>query len=183
MLAVASITTAQRQTRMTADMPKYDPATEETIQGIVVSVTSETQWAERTRSRHRTFRGTRAARLERVRMAGTHVLLDTPDGDIEVHVAPASFLASNGFEIARHEVIDVVGSRITVHGEAMIVARDITRDPRGVWTQLRDPDEPTRVTAPPVVRVARIDVLAESAPASRTPGVSCRHGAMHTRAL
>jgi hypothetical protein len=121
---------AQRRAEMTADMPKYDPATEETIQGIVVNVTPETEWAERTKSRNPTLRGTRASKLEGVRMAGTHVLLDTPDGDIEVHVAPTSFLASNGFEIARHEVLDVVGSRITVNGERIIVARDITQGGR-----------------------------------------------------
>lgn len=137
-LSVALAAEAQRRSDMTADTPKYDPAMEETIQGIVVTVTPETEWTERTRVRNPTLRRTRAFRLERVRMAGTHVLLDTPDGDIEVHVAPTSFLASNGLEIARHEVIEVVGSRITVNGEEMIVAREITQEGRTL--AVRDAD-------------------------------------------
>ena len=71
-------------------------------------------------------------------MAGTHVLLDIPDGDIEVHVAPADFLVSNGFAITRHEVMDVVGSRITVNGEEMIVARELTQNGRTL--AVRDAD-------------------------------------------
>ncbi len=128
--AIASVVggPAEAQQQMTAETPKYDAATEETLQGVVVTVTPETEWAERVRIRNPTLRGTRAFRLQHVRMAGTHVLLDTPAGDIEVHVAPTSFLSANGFEIARHEVMDVVGSRITVNGEEMIVAREITQD-------------------------------------------------------
>ncbi len=63
-------------------------------------------------------------------MAGSHILLDTPDGDIEVHVAPNDFLTSNNFAIERHEEIEIVGSRITVNGEEMIVARELTQDGR-----------------------------------------------------
>lgn len=129
---------AEAQRQMTADMPEYDATTEETVHGIVSSVTSETEWAERVRVRNPTLRGTRAFRLARVRMAGTHVLLDIPDGDIEVHVAPADFLVSNGFAITRHEVMDVVGSRITVNGEEMIVARELTQNGRTL--AVRDAD-------------------------------------------
>lgn len=129
-LLIGTAAAQQRSGEMTAEMPKYDPATEETVQGHVVTVLSETEWTQRVRSRNPSLRGSRGARLARVRMAGSHVLLDTPQGDIEVHVAPTSFLTANGFEIVRHEVMDVVGSRINVNGEEMIVAREITQDGR-----------------------------------------------------
>jgi len=129
-VAVGAVEAQQRQ-EMTAETPKYDRATEETVQGVVVTVVSETNWTQRMRRpAGPPLKGTRGSRLERVRMAGSHVLLDTPQGDIEVHIAPTSFLTANGFEIARHEVLDVVGSRITVNGEAMIVAREIAQGGR-----------------------------------------------------
>ncbi len=80
-----------------------------------------------------------------------------------MHVAPTDFLTSNGFEIARYEVIDVVGSRITVNGMEMIVVRDITQSDRTLALRNADgtPNGPRTASPcftaqrPPAVSLAR----------------------------
>ena len=57
---------------------------------------------------------------------GSHLVLKTDHDTIHVHLAPARVVRSVGFTFHPGDEIEVVGSRVTYRGEA-VIARDITR--------------------------------------------------------
>jgi hypothetical protein len=58
---------------------------------------------------------------------GTHFLLNTGNGILEVHVAPRRFLEGNGVHFSQGDQISVVGSMVTYQGHEAMIARKITR--------------------------------------------------------
>ena len=58
---------------------------------------------------------------------GTHLLVRTESGTIQVHVAPRRFLQSNHFSFAKGDQIEVVGSQVSYQGAPAVIAREITR--------------------------------------------------------
>ncbi len=107
----------------------YDPATEVTLVGAVESVTNQT--------------GRRG-------MTGLHIALKTESETVAVHLGPAWFLHDQGMAVAVHDELEVVGSRVTIDGKDIVLARSVTkgqvtatlRDEQGIprWSRSR----PTR---------------------------------------
>lgn len=60
-------------------------------------------------------------------MGGVHLMVATPTGPIEVHVGPASFVTSKNFAFAKGDALTVVGSKIPMGGQDVVLAREITK--------------------------------------------------------
>ena len=58
---------------------------------------------------------------------GRHLQLQTAEGMVEVHLAPARVMRSQKFSFSPDDQIEVVGSKLSVQGQESIIARDITR--------------------------------------------------------
>ena len=109
--------------------PKYNAATEVKVEGVVQEVRQF--WCP--------VNGDE----------GTHLMLGTDTGILEVHVAPRRFLQGNGLTFSKGDQIAVVGSTITYEGHDAIIARKIIRgdqtfafrqpDGRPLWVERFDP--------------------------------------------
>jgi hypothetical protein len=60
---------------------------------------------------------------------GTHLIVATATGRVQVHVAPTSFLSGQQWRFSRGDEVEVVGSRIIYQGHDALIARTITRGP------------------------------------------------------
>jgi hypothetical protein len=58
---------------------------------------------------------------------GLHLIVAAPSGSIAVHVGPAAFVASKKVTFAKGDAVTVVGSRVTMAGQEVIIAREITK--------------------------------------------------------
>jgi len=87
--------------------PSYDLATETTVRGVVQEV----------QEFHCPVSGD----------LGTHLILQTANGAIQVHVAPERFLRGNGLNFAKGDQVEVVGSRCNYKGADTLIARKISR--------------------------------------------------------
>jgi hypothetical protein len=57
-----------------------------------------------------------------------HLIVKTDTGYLEVHAGPSSYISQKEFSFAKGEAIEVVGSKVTIAGKEVILAREITRD-------------------------------------------------------
>jgi hypothetical protein len=87
--------------------PKYNVATEVKVEGVVQEVRQF--WCP--------INGDE----------GTHLMLKTDTGILEVHVAPRRFLEGNGVSFSKGDQITVVGSAVTYEDHDAMIARKITR--------------------------------------------------------
>jgi len=87
--------------------PKYNVATEVRIEGVIQEV--KQFWCP--------VNGDE----------GTHLMLKSENGVLEVHVAPLRFLQGNGVSFAIGDHIQVVGSMVIYEGHEAMIARKITR--------------------------------------------------------
>lgn len=78
---------------------------------------------------------------------GLHLILTTDAGSLEVQVAPVEFLKVMEVTFAKGEKLDIVGSKVTLDGNPLVLAREINqngnqvvvRDKKGepVWTWMK----------------------------------------------
>ncbi|MBV8050011.1 MAG: hypothetical protein JOZ80_02405 [Acidobacteriaceae bacterium] len=87
--------------------PKYNPANEIKVTGVVQEV--KQFWCP--------VNGDE----------GTHLMLRTESGVLEVHVAPWRFLQGNGVSFNKGDQIEVVGSMVIYEAHDAMIARKITR--------------------------------------------------------
>ena len=87
--------------------PKYNVATEVKIEGVVQEVRQF--WCP--------INGDE----------GTHLMLRTDTGILEVHLAPRRFLDGNGVSFNKGDQVAVVGSTVIYEGHNAMIARKITR--------------------------------------------------------
>lgn len=98
----------------------YDVKTETTITGTVESVENITG------------AGGRGRRC----MGGTHLVVKTGNDTVEVHVGPTAYLAEKGITLAKGDTLEILGSRVKVDNENVLIARQI-KTGEDTWT-LRD---------------------------------------------
>jgi hypothetical protein len=60
-------------------------------------------------------------------MAGLHLVLNTSAGAIDVHVGPTWYVSSRNFTFAKGDTVTLVGSKITMSGREVLIAREITK--------------------------------------------------------
>lgn len=87
----------------------YDFQTTETLNGEIVDLISFTS---------------------RRGFEGTHLIVETDEETVEVHLAPSWFLAEQDFDLTSQDKITVIGSRINVDGQKAIIARKIVKGDR-----------------------------------------------------
>jgi hypothetical protein len=88
--------------------PKYDPATETTLKGVVDDVKEvPNSCAGET---------------------GLHVMLKTSEGTLEVQIAPVGFLKDMEITFAKGEELKIIGSKVSKDGNSLVLARNITRN-------------------------------------------------------
>jgi hypothetical protein len=67
---------------------------------------------------------------------GSHLTFETATETIDVHLGPAAMLDEKNVTIASGDMLTILGSRITLGGKPVLLAREITRGDK-TWT-LRD---------------------------------------------
>jgi hypothetical protein len=100
--------------------PIYDTKAETTIKGTVENV--ETFTGTGGRGRHA--------------LAGTHLTVKTDVAVFDVHLGPTAYLAEKGITVAKGDVLEILGSRVTINDAPVVIARQITKG-ENTWT-LRD---------------------------------------------
>ena len=88
-------------------MPNYNPQTEVTVKGTVEDVQQQ-------QGRHGWM--------------GTHMLLKTDSGTMDVHVGPSDFVTKNNFSFAKGDAIEVIGSKVTIQDKEALLARQIVKE-------------------------------------------------------
>jgi hypothetical protein len=91
--------------RMRGGRPIYDLGTVTTLQGNVVDV----------------------ARIARRNHEGVHLILAMGSETLSVHLGPAFYVDGQPVKIARGDTVEVIGSRVTLGGKPVIVAREVRR--------------------------------------------------------
>lgn len=86
----------------------YNPATETTLKGTVTEV--------------RDF----ACPVSEGEI-GTHLMLQTSDGVVQVHLAPGRIMRSHKLSFSVGNQLTVVGSKVKLLGKEDVIAREITR--------------------------------------------------------
>lgn len=105
-------------------MPMYDIKNETSFKGTVEAVEQVTP------------EGRMAGRMGGRSMTGTHVRLKTASGTFEVHLGPTSYLEEKKLKLEKGEEIEVLGSRIRMADDYVVLAREVRRGGE-TWT-LRD---------------------------------------------
>ena len=100
--------------------PMYDLRTETTIRGTVESV--DTVTGAGGRGRHA--------------LGGTHLTVRSGTEALAVHVGPTAYLAEKGITFAKGDALEILGSRVTIGQESVIIARQVKKGDN-TWT-LRD---------------------------------------------
>jgi len=100
--------------------PVYDTKTEARFTGSVVDVQDVMP----------------PGRSGRRSLGGTHLTLKTATESLEVHLGPTAFLKDRKVELARGDAVKILGSRVTLDGESVLLAREVTKGESN-WT-LRD---------------------------------------------
>jgi hypothetical protein len=98
----------------------YDVKAETTVKGTVESV--ETVSGPGARGRRS--------------LGGTHLVVKTEKEALAVHVGPTAYLAEQKIAVAKGDAVEILGSRSTINGEPVLIARQI-RKGGATWT-LRD---------------------------------------------
>ena len=120
MVGAVSIAMAQTTPGGQQASPMYDVKTETPIKGTVESVETITGTGGRGRQA----------------MGGTHLVVKTDREAIEVHVGPTAYLAEKGITLAKGDTLEIVGSRVTIDKEPVVIAKQIKKGDN-TWT-LRD---------------------------------------------
>ena len=98
---------AQQRKGSGKTMPRYDPATEITVEGAI----EEIKEVECT--------------MCRMGMTGTHLVVKSEAGTHEVHLGPTSFLAEKNLTFAKGDPIEVTGSMVKFEGAEAVIAREV----------------------------------------------------------
>ncbi len=63
----------------------------------------------------------------RDRYYGVRLLLNTTNGELPVYLGPSWYVNSHAIRLARHDVIEVTGSRVTYRGKPAMIAASVTK--------------------------------------------------------
>ena len=59
---------------------------------------------------------------------GTHLMLNTEAGPLEVHAGPSSYLSSQEFSFAKGDEVEVLGSKVKIGDSEALIAREIKKE-------------------------------------------------------
>ena len=101
---MTTMTVLLAQGRGNGKGPRYDAAAETTLTGTIESIET----------------------LDVMCHTGTHIIVKTNQGNIEVALGPAKFLNDQKFDLRRADQVQVVGAKTNTRNGEMFVARQIT---------------------------------------------------------
>lgn len=115
---IAVVALAQGPGKGPGPMFRYDPSTETTINGTIEEIQT----------------------LDTMCQAGTHLVLKTDKGNVEVGLGPSKFLADQKLELKKGDQVQIIGAKANTRRGEMFMARQITgggktvtlRDEKGV---------------------------------------------------
>jgi hypothetical protein len=107
LLSVGFLAVAAGQSAGAQGARNYDPRAEVRVKGVVQEV-------------QQLMRGMRCC-------TGTHLLLKTDTETLDVHVGPSSFVQQSQFSFANGDEVEVLGSKVTMAGKEILLAREITK--------------------------------------------------------
>jgi hypothetical protein len=121
---IVAVALAQGHGKGPGPMSRYDPSTETTIKGTIEEVKT----------------------LDTMCQAGTHLVLKTDKGNVEVGLGPSKFLADQKLELKKGDQVQVIGAKANTRLGEMFMARQITsggktvtlRDEKGMPAWQRD---------------------------------------------
>jgi len=58
---------------------------------------------------------------------GIHLVFNVSTGPIAVHVGPAAYVQSKSFTFEKGDALTVTGSKVTMNGEEVVIAREIVK--------------------------------------------------------
>ncbi|HHP7239581.1 hypothetical protein [Longibacter sp.] len=135
-MGAGSLQAQNGQSRWVADSTYtrlYDPATLDTLRGIIARIDRIPSPGRRTTT-------------------GIHIMLDTGAATLPVHLGPADFVEDQEQPLRVGDEIKVTGSRVTVRGETALIATQMrhrdrslqlrTADGRPMWRGRRGPRGP-----------------------------------------
>jgi hypothetical protein len=67
---------------------------------------------------------------------GTHLMVKSEKETLRVHVGPTAYLKEKGMTLAKGDVLEILGSRVIIDGQPVVMARQIKKAD-STWT-LRD---------------------------------------------
>jgi len=111
MLGALAVLAAPAQTQNKTEnhaVPRYDPAQEVKVKGEILEV----------KNYDCPISGT----------MGAHLILQTAEGVVEVHLAPAAFLSEYQMSFAKGDKVEILGTKVTFHDAPALLARRVTRD-------------------------------------------------------
>jgi hypothetical protein len=130
--------------------PIYDSATVVTVTGTVQAV-----------QQHQCsfgWRGQDSKVIHQATWVGTHAILSTEYGVVDVHLGPPTFLEQHRFTLAKDDQIEVTGSKFAEHLPLLIIAKELKkgqsflelRDNTGkpLWMDDRSPVHSSRFALP-----------------------------------
>ena len=59
---------------------------------------------------------------------GAHLMLQTAEGVVEAHLAPAAFLSEYQMSFAKGDKVEILGTKVTFHDAPALLVRQDTRD-------------------------------------------------------
>lgn len=110
-LGALVVPAAPAQTQKKSDnhaVPRYDPAQEVRVKGEILEV----------KNYDCPISGT----------LGAHLALQTAEGVVEVHLAPAAFLSEYQMTFVKGDKVEILGTKVTFHDAPALLARRVTRD-------------------------------------------------------
>ncbi len=110
-LVLSGTALAEKRAAQPSDTPRYDTKAEYAVKGTVTAVKT-----------HDSVMG----------FKDTHIIITTVQGDMEVHVGPAAYLAKRGFELKPGDEVLVTGCKAAYEDKPVLVARQIKHGDRSV---------------------------------------------------
>jgi hypothetical protein len=101
----APLVVAQRGVGQPSGRPRYNPSTETTVKGTVQEVQERARGA----------------------WTGTHVILKTDQGTLDVHLGPSDFLAKKQLTLSKGDQIEVTGSKVNDGQTEVLLARTVKK--------------------------------------------------------
>ena len=107
MAAFAATVAGQSTAADSSLVPKYNLSTEVRLRGVVVDINDHP--------------------CPISGGLGSHLIVQTQEGTVEVHLAPTKFVNEYQVIFARGEKVEVLGSRMIFQGKDALLAREIVR--------------------------------------------------------
>lgn len=85
--------------------PRYDTKTETTVTGTIDEINQQDSYCPG---------------------GGTHLVLKTEKGNLDVRLGPTKFVESQKFELKKGDSVQVIGSKLDSKAGAFIIARQVT---------------------------------------------------------